>query len=152
MQDYGHRVRLATHSNFKDFVLTAGLEFYPLGGDPKVLAGCMYLNVSVTFILETHTHTRVYVCICVWSKCIHVFKYIWGCEPLLIISKSNYCFYHVEIKENYSNFFLVKSQVSRSWLICPLERVFLFPVCRLAFLIRIHSCSLSYFIYENYAQ
>ncbi|KAH1154611.1 hypothetical protein AAZX31_18G137400 [Glycine max] len=39
MQDYGHRVRLATHSNFKEFVLTAGLEFYPLGGDPKVLAG-----------------------------------------------------------------------------------------------------------------
>ncbi|KAL2957286.1 hypothetical protein AAZX31_18G137400 [Glycine max] len=38
MQDYGHRVRLATHSNFKEFVLTAGLEFYPLGGDPKVLA------------------------------------------------------------------------------------------------------------------
>lgn len=61
MQDYGHRVRLATHSNFKDFVLTAGLEFYPLGGDPKVLAGCMYLNVSVTFILETHTHTYMYV-------------------------------------------------------------------------------------------
>ncbi|KAH1198267.1 Sterol 3-beta-glucosyltransferase UGT80A2 [Glycine max] len=41
MQDYGHRVRLATHSNFKEFVLTAGLEFYPLGGDPKVLAGCI---------------------------------------------------------------------------------------------------------------
>ncbi|KAI7982583.1 Sterol 3-beta-glucosyltransferase UGT80A2 [Camellia lanceoleosa] len=39
LQDYGHHVRLATHSNFKDFVLTAGLEFYPLGGDPKILAG-----------------------------------------------------------------------------------------------------------------
>ncbi|KAF5180388.1 Sterol 3-beta-glucosyltransferase ugt80a2, partial [Thalictrum thalictroides] len=38
LQDYGHRVRLATHGNFKEFVLTAGLEFYPLGGDPKVLA------------------------------------------------------------------------------------------------------------------
>lgn len=36
----GHRVRLATHSNFKEFVLSAGLEFYPLGGDPKVLAAC----------------------------------------------------------------------------------------------------------------
>lgn len=41
MQDYGHRVRLATHANFKEFVLTAGLEFYPLGGDPKVLAECI---------------------------------------------------------------------------------------------------------------
>ncbi|KAG0488251.1 hypothetical protein HPP92_007062 [Vanilla planifolia] len=44
LQDYGHRVRLATHANFKDFVLTAGLEFYPLGGDPKVLAGYMVKN------------------------------------------------------------------------------------------------------------
>ncbi|PON65345.1 UDP-glucuronosyl/UDP-glucosyltransferase [Trema orientale] len=44
LQDYGHRVRLATHSNFKEFVLTAGLEFYPLGGDPKVLAGYMVKN------------------------------------------------------------------------------------------------------------
>jgi UDP:flavonoid glycosyltransferase YjiC (YdhE family) len=40
LQEHGHRVRLATHANFKDFVLTAGLEFFPLGGDPKVLAGC----------------------------------------------------------------------------------------------------------------
>ncbi|KAF5733540.1 sterol 3-beta-glucosyltransferase UGT80A2-like [Tripterygium wilfordii] len=43
-QEYGHRVRLATHSNFKEFVLTAGLEFFPLGGDPKVLAGYMVKN------------------------------------------------------------------------------------------------------------
>ncbi|OEL32804.1 Sterol 3-beta-glucosyltransferase UGT80A2 [Dichanthelium oligosanthes] len=42
--DYGHRVRLATHANFKEFVLTAGLEFYPLGGDPKVLAEYMVKN------------------------------------------------------------------------------------------------------------
>ncbi|KAK8660291.1 hypothetical protein V6N13_051219 [Hibiscus sabdariffa] len=44
LQADGHRVRLATHANFKDFVLTAGLEFYPLGGDPKVLAGYMVKN------------------------------------------------------------------------------------------------------------
>ncbi|XP_059660237.1 sterol 3-beta-glucosyltransferase UGT80A2 isoform X2 [Cornus florida] len=44
LQDYGHRVRLATHSNFKEFVLTAGLEFYALGGDPKVLAEYMVKN------------------------------------------------------------------------------------------------------------
>lgn len=47
LQDYGHRVRLATHANFKEFVLTAGLEFYPLGGDPKLLAGCMFLQRSL---------------------------------------------------------------------------------------------------------
>ncbi|KAL9360765.1 hypothetical protein Peur_048888 [Populus x canadensis] len=44
LQDYGHRVRLATHSNFKEFVETAGLEFFPLGGDPKILAGYMVKN------------------------------------------------------------------------------------------------------------
>ncbi|XP_031249814.1 sterol 3-beta-glucosyltransferase UGT80A2-like isoform X3 [Pistacia vera] len=44
LQEDGHRVRLATHSNFKDFVLSAGLEFFPLGGDPKVLAGYMVKN------------------------------------------------------------------------------------------------------------
>ncbi|OIW01130.1 hypothetical protein TanjilG_25238 [Lupinus angustifolius] len=44
LQEFGHRIRLATHKNFKDFVLNAGLEFYPLGGDPKVLAGYMVKN------------------------------------------------------------------------------------------------------------
>ncbi|KAH6757506.1 UDP-Glycosyltransferase superfamily protein [Perilla frutescens var. hirtella] len=44
LQADGHRVRLATHSNFKEFVLTSGLEFFPLGGDPKVLAAYMVKN------------------------------------------------------------------------------------------------------------
>ncbi|XP_016450663.1 sterol 3-beta-glucosyltransferase UGT80A2-like [Nicotiana tabacum] len=43
-QESGHRVRLATHANFREFVLSAGLEFYPLGGDPKVLAAYMVKN------------------------------------------------------------------------------------------------------------
>ncbi|BAF21391.2 Os07g0419500, partial [Oryza sativa Japonica Group] len=51
LQIYGHRVRLATHANFKDFVVTAGLEFYPLGGDPKLLAGCM-LNIVLKSIFQ----------------------------------------------------------------------------------------------------
>ncbi|XP_030529578.1 sterol 3-beta-glucosyltransferase UGT80A2-like isoform X2 [Rhodamnia argentea] len=46
-QEHGHRVRLATHSNFREFVLTAGLEFYPLGGDPKVLAWYMVKNKGI---------------------------------------------------------------------------------------------------------
>ncbi|XP_048135599.1 sterol 3-beta-glucosyltransferase UGT80A2-like isoform X3 [Rhodamnia argentea] len=45
--EHGHRVRLATHSNFREFVLTAGLEFYPLGGDPKVLAWYMVKNKGI---------------------------------------------------------------------------------------------------------
>lgn len=40
MQEYGHHVRLATHANFSTFIKSAGVDFYPLGGDPRVLAGC----------------------------------------------------------------------------------------------------------------
>ncbi|CDP19628.1 unnamed protein product [Coffea canephora] len=43
-QEFGHRVRLATHANFDDFVKSAGIEFFPLGGDPRVLAGYMARN------------------------------------------------------------------------------------------------------------
>lgn len=37
LQRYGHRVRLATHDVFADFVRKSGLEFYPIGGDPEDL-------------------------------------------------------------------------------------------------------------------
>jgi len=52
LQADGHRVRLATHKNFEDFVLSAGLEFYPLGGDPKVLAECKYIFPYIIQILD----------------------------------------------------------------------------------------------------
>ena len=38
LKEYGHRVRVATHSQLRSFVEQFGLEFYPLGGDPQVLA------------------------------------------------------------------------------------------------------------------
>ncbi|KAL8161762.1 hypothetical protein V2J09_013251 [Rumex salicifolius] len=41
LQEFGHHVRLATHIMFRDFVKSAGVEFYPLGGDPRVLAEYM---------------------------------------------------------------------------------------------------------------
>ncbi|RLN88200.1 hypothetical protein BBJ28_00022961, partial [Nothophytophthora sp. Chile5] len=37
----GHRVRLATHAIYREFVMSHGVEFYPLGGDPKELAAYM---------------------------------------------------------------------------------------------------------------
>ncbi|SPJ92827.1 uncharacterized protein FTOL_13792 [Fusarium torulosum] len=33
----GHRVRIATHDIFSDFVRQSNLEFYPAGGDPSDL-------------------------------------------------------------------------------------------------------------------
>jgi hypothetical protein len=41
---YGHRVRLATHPVFKDFVLENGLEFFSIGGDPAELMAFMVKN------------------------------------------------------------------------------------------------------------
>ncbi|KAI0117994.1 glycosyltransferase family 1 protein [Hypoxylon sp. NC0597] len=41
---HGHRVRLATHNTFADFVRDSGLEFYPIGGDPAELMAYMVKN------------------------------------------------------------------------------------------------------------
>ena len=56
MQATGHRVRLATHENFRSFVRGNGLEFYPLAGDPADLMSFMVKNAgiipSVSSIIE----------------------------------------------------------------------------------------------------
>ncbi|WYZ35207.1 hypothetical protein EsH8_I_001483 [Colletotrichum jinshuiense] len=44
LQTYGHRVRLATHDVFDDFVRKSNLEFYPIGGDPSELMAYMVKN------------------------------------------------------------------------------------------------------------
>lgn len=44
LQKYGHRVRIATHDVFSDFVRDHGLEFYPIGGDPVTLMAYMVKN------------------------------------------------------------------------------------------------------------
>lgn len=41
---YHHRVRLATHLVFKDFVEKNGLEFFSIGGDPAELMAFMVKN------------------------------------------------------------------------------------------------------------
>ena len=41
LKKIGHRVRIATHANFRDFVTRNGLEFFPIGGDPKKLMAYM---------------------------------------------------------------------------------------------------------------
>lgn len=44
LKAHGHRVRLATHMAFRDFVLDDGLEFFNIGGDPAELMAFMVRN------------------------------------------------------------------------------------------------------------
>lgn len=44
LQEFGHHVRLATHTNFSNFVKSADVDFYPLGGDSRDLAEYMARN------------------------------------------------------------------------------------------------------------
>ncbi|KAK4149937.1 sterol 3-beta-glucosyltransferase [Chaetomidium leptoderma] len=44
LQRHGHRVRLATHDTFGNFVSASGLEFFPVGGDPAELMAYMVKN------------------------------------------------------------------------------------------------------------
>lgn len=46
-ETYGHRVRVATHPNFKDFVQKNGLEFFSIGGDPARLMAFMVKNPAL---------------------------------------------------------------------------------------------------------
>lgn len=43
-ETHNHRVRLATHPVFKDFVEENGLEFFSIGGDPAELMAFMVKN------------------------------------------------------------------------------------------------------------
>jgi hypothetical protein len=44
LQSHGHRIRLATHPTFKEFVEDNGLEFFSIGGDPAELMAFMVKN------------------------------------------------------------------------------------------------------------
>ncbi|KAL7199022.1 hypothetical protein ACSBR2_021332 [Camellia fascicularis] len=52
--EFGHHVRLATNVNFSTFIKSAGIDFYPLGGDSPALARSFnvetveYRNISFT--------------------------------------------------------------------------------------------------------
>ncbi|KAI9053883.1 hypothetical protein LZ554_002830 [Drepanopeziza brunnea f. sp. 'monogermtubi'] len=47
LQVVGHRVRLATHDTFEEFVKKSGLEFFPIGGDPTELMAYMVKNPGI---------------------------------------------------------------------------------------------------------
>jgi UDP:flavonoid glycosyltransferase YjiC (YdhE family) len=43
-EKYGHKIRLATHPIFQEFIEENGLEFFSLGGDPVALMAFMVKN------------------------------------------------------------------------------------------------------------
>jgi hypothetical protein len=54
LQEYGHRVRIATHPAFKDFVQKdSGLEFFSVGGDPAELMAFMVKNPGMIPTMDT---------------------------------------------------------------------------------------------------
>ena len=55
LRRYGHRVRIATHDMFEDFVRNSGsgLEFYPIGGNPSELMAYMVKNPGLIPSLES---------------------------------------------------------------------------------------------------
>lgn len=53
-EQYGHRVRIATHPAFRDFVeKDSGLEFFSVGGDPAELMSFMVKNPGMIPTLDT---------------------------------------------------------------------------------------------------
>lgn len=53
-EDYGHRVRIATHPAFKSFIENdIGLDFFSIGGDPSELMAFMVKNPGLIPNLET---------------------------------------------------------------------------------------------------
>ncbi|TVY20598.1 Sterol 3-beta-glucosyltransferase [Lachnellula arida] len=54
LQEYGHRVRIATHPAFRDFVQKdSGLDFFSVGGDPAELMAFMVKNPGMIPTMET---------------------------------------------------------------------------------------------------
>lgn len=53
LQQCGHRVRIATHATFQQFVESMGLEFFCIGGDPTELMAFMVKNPGLIPSFDT---------------------------------------------------------------------------------------------------
>jgi UDP:flavonoid glycosyltransferase YjiC (YdhE family) len=53
LKQVGHRIRIATHADFKQLVDDHGLEFFDIGGDPKKLMAYMVRNPGLLPKFET---------------------------------------------------------------------------------------------------
>ncbi|KAJ5923344.1 hypothetical protein N7454_008589 [Penicillium verhagenii] len=53
LQRHGHRIRIATHGVFADFIHSSGLEFFPIGGNPADLMAYMVKNPGLLPQMQT---------------------------------------------------------------------------------------------------
>ncbi|KAJ5569933.1 Sterol 3-beta-glucosyltransferase [Penicillium hispanicum] len=53
LQRHGHRIRIATHGVFEDFMKKSYLEFFPIGGDPAQLMAYMVKNPGLIPQIQT---------------------------------------------------------------------------------------------------
>jgi hypothetical protein len=60
LQSYGHRVRLATHPAFRDFVQEHDVEFFDLTGNPAELMAYMVSNPGLTPRFSTWVQGEVF--------------------------------------------------------------------------------------------
>jgi UDP:flavonoid glycosyltransferase YjiC (YdhE family) len=59
LQRHGHRIRLATHPCFQEFVESNGVEFFSIGGDPAKLMAFMVQNPGLIPGVETIAHGEI---------------------------------------------------------------------------------------------
>ncbi|ETS79828.1 hypothetical protein PFICI_07357 [Pestalotiopsis fici W106-1] len=79
LQRHGHRVRLATHDVFHDFIRNSSLEFFPIGGDPADLMAYMVKNPGLIPSMKSLRagdiqHKRRMVATMLdgcWRSCVH---------------------------------------------------------------------------------
>lgn len=64
LQRDGHRVRLATHACFRDYVQGKGLEFFPLAGDPLKLSEFMVKTQGFVIPTTPELIMQVSICMC----------------------------------------------------------------------------------------
>ena len=58
LQVVGHRVRIATHNVFEEFVRDSGLEFFPIGGNPTELMAVSSASLpKIGVFLTNHRRT-----------------------------------------------------------------------------------------------
>lgn len=62
LKEHGHRVRIASHAPHRSFVEQFGLEFYPLGGDPQVLADFAVQSKGVVSCMVTSSSLAYSLC------------------------------------------------------------------------------------------